>query len=91
MDETKVAERLAVLEQDLKSIHRRIDNLEELTKSVQIVAMEVKAMREDVNDITDRVDDIEKKPTKRYETVVTACLTSVVTAVVGFVIGFFMK
>ena len=44
-------------------------------------------MREDVNDITERVDEIEKKPNKRYETVVTA----VITALVGGLIGYCVK
>ena len=44
-------------------------------------------MREDVSDITSRVDEIEKKPNKRYETVVTA----VITALVGGLIGYFVK
>ena len=87
MDELQVIERIATMEQDLKSIHRRIDNLEELTKSVQVIATEVKAMREDVNDITQRVDDIERKPIKRYETVITAAIT----AVISFVVGYFLK
>lgn len=44
-------------------------------------------MREDVNDITERVDEIEKRPNKRYETVVGAILT----ALVGGLIGYFVK
>ena len=47
----------------------------------------IEAMREDVNDITERVDEIEKKPNKRYETVITA----VITALVGGLIGYFVK
>lgn len=90
-DLTKLYERMAAMEQDMKSVHRRLDSHEELTKSIQTIAVEMKAMREDVNGITKRVDDIEKKPTKRYETVVTACLTSIVTAAIGFVLGFFMN
>ena len=40
-----------------------------------------------MNDITERVDEIEKRPTKRYETVVTA----IITAIVGGLIGYFVK
>ena len=56
-------------------------------ESVHIIATETKAMRGDVNDITERVDEIEKRPTKRYETVVTA----IITAIVGGLIGYFVK
>ena len=60
-------ERLTAVEQSTKSAHHRIDGIEKLTESVHIIATETKAMREDVNDITSRVDEIEKRPTKRYE------------------------
>ena len=80
-------ERLPAVEQSTKSAHHRLDSLDKLTESVHIIATETKAMREDVNDITERVDEIEKKPNKRYETVVTA----VITALVGGLIGYFVK
>jgi len=87
MDEVKITERIAVTEQDLRSVHRRIDNLEKLTESVHVIATELKAMREDVSDIMTRVDEIERKPTKRYETIIT----SIITAVIGIIIGYFSK
>ena len=86
-NEKEVWERLTAVEQSTKSAHHRIDGIEKLTESVHIIATETKAMREDVNDITSRVDEIEKRPTKRYETVVTA----IITAIVGGLIGYFVK
>ncbi len=87
VDDKELWERLTVVEQSTKSAHHRIDTLDKLTESVHIIATETKAMREDVNDITERVDEIEKRPNKRYETVVGAILT----ALVGGVIGYFIK
>lgn len=86
-NEKEVWERLTAVEQSTKSAHHRIDTLDKLTESVHIIATETKAMREDVNDITERVDEIEKKPNKRYETVVTA----IITALVGGLIGYCVK
>ena len=86
-EQKEMWERLTAVEQSTKSAHHRIDTLVKLTESVHIIATETKAMREDVNDITERVDEIEKKPNKRYETVVTA----VITALVGGLIGYFVK
>ena len=87
VDDKELWERLTVVEQSTKSAHHRIDGIEKLTESVHIIATETKAMREDVNDITSRVDEIEKRPAKRYETVVTA----IITAIVGGLIGYFVK
>lgn len=86
-DDKELWERLTVVEQSTKSAHHRLDSLDRLTESVHIIATETKAMREDVNDITERVDEIEKRPNKRYETVVGAILT----ALVGGLIGYFVK
>lgn len=86
-NEAEIRERLAAIEQDCKSTHRRLDNLEQLTESVHIIATETKAMREDVNDITSRVDEIEKRPVRRYDTIITA----IITAVIGIIVGYFLK
>ena len=86
-EQKEMWERLTAVEQSTKSAHHRLDSLDKLTKSVHIIATETKAMREDVNDITERVDEIEKRPNKRYETVVGAILT----ALVGGLIGYFVK
>ena len=63
-DDKELWERLTVVEQSTKSAHHRLDSLDRLTESVHILATETKAMREDVSDITSRVDEIEKRPTK---------------------------
>ena len=85
-NEKEVWERLTAVEQSTKSAHHRLDSLDRLTESVHILATETKAMREDVSDITSRVDEIEKRPTIRYETVVGAIITVLVGAVIGYVV-----
>ena len=89
IDEVQVEHRLSLLEQDGKSVHRRLDNLEHLVESVHIIATETKAMREDLNNTVERVDEIERKPQKRYDTIVTAIITTIVGIVVGYFLGFF--
>ena len=76
VDDKELWERLTVVEQSTKSAHHRLDSLDRLTESVHILATETKAMREDVSDITSRVDEIEKRPTKRYETVLRNLLSA---------------
>lgn len=62
-------ERLARIEESCKSAHHRIDclenkmeNIQDLTIAIKEIAIEVKAMRSDVNKIDERVSDIEKQP-----------------------------
>lgn len=80
-------ERLAKLEQDSKSVHHRLDNVEGLVESVHVIATETKAMREDVNSLTGRIEEIEQRPQRRYDTVITA----LITAVIGIIVGYFLQ
>lgn len=86
-NEVNIRERLASIEQDGKSIHRRLDNLEGLVESVHIIATETKAMREDVNTLNNRVEEIENRPVKRYDAVMNIILTAIIGGAVGFIVG----
>ena len=88
MDDTiKVHERLSALEQNKDSVERRLSNLEQLVESVHTIAVELKLTREDVTQIKDRVEEVEHRPIKRYDTVVAA----IITAIVGGLIGYFLN
>ena len=80
-------ERVAKLEQDSKSVHHRLDSLEGLVESVHVIATETKAMREDMNSLTGRIEEIEQRPGKRYDTAVTA----LITAAMGILAGYFLR
>ena len=80
-------ERVAKLEQDSKSVHHRLDNLEGLVESVHVIATETKAMREDMNSLTGRIEEIEQRPGKRYDTAVAA----LITAAMGILAGYFLR
>lgn len=90
MDEIKIAERITVVEQSVKSAHHRIDNFEKLTESVYVLANETKTMREDMNKLQTDVDGIKAMPVKRYETVVNTIITTIVGAIVGYLIAKFL-
>ncbi len=87
MDNVEMHERVATLENDKKSVHRRLDNLEKLVESVHTIATEIKAMREDMINHDERLKEIEQRPTKRYDTLITA----IITAVIGGITGYFVK
>lgn len=86
-NEKEIWERLTYVEQSTKSAHHRIDNIEKLVESVHVLATETKAMREDMNELSERMAEVEKRPVRRYDTFITA----VVTAVVGVIVGYFLK
>ena len=91
-------ERLTAGESSIKSAHHRIDNLEkmansmhEMSISVNQTVAEIKALREDFKKVDERIEKLEEKPIKRYETVITAILTAVCGGVVGYLLSFVLK
>lgn len=88
-NEVNIRERLAAIEQDGKSVHRRLDNLEGLVESVHIIATETKAMREDVNILDSRVGEIESKPAKRFDSIINMILTAIISGAVGYLMAMF--
>ena len=90
----EIWERLTASESSIKSAHRRIDALQEMSKSIQDlasstaqIATETKALREDYAKADKRIETLESKPIKRYETFVTALLTGLATGIVGYLLA----
>lgn len=87
-------DRLTRGEESIKSAHKRIDELKDLSKgitdlaaSTAQVATETKALREDFIKMDGKVETLENKPIKTYNTVVTTIITSVCSAGVGYLIA----
>lgn len=55
-----------------------MDHIEELVESVQKMTVELQHMREDINKVAEKVDEIEKKPAKNWQTIVTGLISAVV-------------
>jgi uncharacterized coiled-coil DUF342 family protein len=90
----EIWERLTKGEAGIKSAHHRLDGLEKLANSVHEMSIstnqtvtEIKGLREDFKKVDERLEDLEKKPIKRYETVITAILTAICGGVVGYLIS----
>ena len=75
--------RITAVEQSTKSIHRRLDDIENLVESIYTIANEIKHMREDLNDVKERVDIIEAKPIKHWNLLVTTITTALVSGLLG--------
>lgn len=86
------------MEFEIEEINRRLDRLDnifdtvnKLTIEIEKLALETKYMREDYNDLSNRVISLEQKPVKRYDTVVTSIITGIVGALVGALMAFFIR
>lgn len=84
-------ERLVEIEQREKSNTKRIDILEEkvddiheLTISVKELALETKAMREDINKIDNRVLAIESKPAKKWDNTINYIISGIIGIIIGY-------
>lgn len=86
------------MEEEIKRLSQRIDKLEniyevinKLSVSVEKLAIETKYLREDQNRLANRVDSLESKPEKRYDSAITAVITSVVGAIIGAIMALIIK
>ena len=90
----EIWERITKVEASDKSAHHRIDSLEKLADSVNSLAVstsqiatETKALREDYAKADERIDDLEKKPAKRYEAMLMAFLTALCSGIGGYLLA----
>lgn len=91
MDENdvQVRERLTALESSCKSLQKRVDKQESIIENIRTIVEEMKFMREDLNTVVAKVDEIEKKPAKRIETAVAAVIGTVIGGLCSALVSFF--
>lgn len=91
--------------QSAKSAHHRIDMLEkmlgeiradvkstnQIAISVEKLATEMKAMREDEQKMDTRLKQLEDKPTKNWDKVTSTIIGTVVGAIAGAIVGLILK
>lgn len=84
--EKEIFERLTALESSYKSLHKRLDHIEQLVESVQKMTLEMQHMREDLNEITENIENIKNKPAQLWETLITAVLSALGGGIVTFIV-----
>lgn len=80
------AEKIAHIEESVKSAHKRIDDMGELTQSVYELAASIKSMQRDITDMSSRIKTIEEKPAKRWDLIVSTAITTIVGVVIGYLV-----
>lgn len=81
------AEKIAHIEESVKSAHKRIDGIDTLTQSVYELASSIKAMQRDITDMSGRIRTIEEKPAKRWDLIVSTVITTIVGVAIGYLLG----
>lgn len=86
--------KLAEVEQRARSNTRRIETLERgqemlgrLTTSVEVMVQEQRHIRENVSELSEKLDTMEQKPLRRYEAVAEKVLLVVASALITWVLA----
>ena len=93
METEVIGAALARQEEQIKGLARRMDNLEKLTESVNKLAISVERLtaQQATNDteietLTGKVNELEAKPAKRWDTVIAAVISALVGAGIALLI-----
>ena len=93
MEAEAIGAALARQEEQIKGLARRMDNLEKLTESVNKLAISVERLtaQQATNDteietLTGKVNELEAKPAKRWDTVIAAVISALVGAGIALLI-----
>lgn len=91
MEETGAA--IARMEEQIKGLARRMDNLEKLTESVSKLAISVErltsqqtTMDSQITNLVSDVNEIKDRPAKNWQTVVAAVISALVGAGIALLI-----
>ena len=78
-----IEDEVDTLRKDLNKQAKLVENIQELSNSVALLANNVKAMLEEQQKQDERITLIEQKPIKRYDSVVDKVIMLIVAALVG--------
>lgn len=86
------------MEKAFENLEKRVEKLEHiyetinnLTLQVEKLAIETKYSREDLNKVMSRLDVLEHKPEKRYDSIVTTAITGMVGAIIGAIMSLIIR
>lgn len=94
VDEIKITKTLTNHEDNIKSLKHRMDKVEEQSKAINDLAMSVKELAINMNTMNKkqeeqgkRLTELESKPSKRWEQVVSIIITTLVGALLGYLLS----
>ena len=99
MNNEDVAVFLARHDEEIGSLKHRVDDLEDLTKSINDLAINIKELAINVSTTNasmacyetrlqrqgERIGELEKQPADKYNAITTTLITAVISAIVTFI------
>lgn len=83
---TKSKEEIESLKHRMDSAEAIVDVVHQLAQEMVGLTKEIKFMNATITTLTAKVAEIENRPAKRWEMLVTALISSVVGAVIGYIL-----
>lgn len=73
----------------IKKLESEHEALHDLVTSVAVMAEQMKNMNTNVSTLTEKVDKLEEKPGKRWDSLVDKVILTIAAAIAGFVLAHF--
>lgn len=91
-----------LLEQRIVKLENMFDNILKLTVGIERLTVEIKYLRDNFNTFNadmkehisvfeKRITDLETKPVKKYDSIITAAITTIVSGVVAAIVALILK
>lgn len=101
MTNEDIAVKLAEHNKEIGSLKYRVNDLEEQTNIIQELALSVKELAINMQSMikeqeraakvqekaTQRIDDLEKRPAKKWDTLTSVIITAIVSGVIGYILS----
>ena len=94
MDDLDIVKQLTNHDENIKSLKHRMDKVEEQSDAINNLAISVKELALNINIMNERQEEygkrlteLESKPAKRWEQVVSIIITTLVGAVLGYILS----
>ena len=104
MNNEEIAVTLAEHKKEIRSLEYRVDEIEKLTNAVNQMAISVRELAVNLANVDnrmaryedslrsqgERIGELEKKPARRWDLLVTTIITALASGVVGFMLSNFL-
>lgn len=94
INEIEITKELTNHDENIKSLKRRMDKVEEQSKAINNLAMSVKELAINMNTMNEkqeeqgkRLAELEAKPARRWEQIVSLIITTLVGALLGYLLS----